>query len=94
MKVTRVYTGPDNQSHFEDVDIPLKDGGMVGQVSERVQATGMIFRQTSGDYDLDFHNAPRRQYVVMLDGEVEIEIGDGTKRVLGTGDILPPPEFA
>ena len=88
MKITRVYTGPDNQSHFEDVDIQLKDGGMVGQVSELIQATGVIFRHTSGDYDLDFHNAPRRQYVVMLDGEVEIEIGDGTKRVLGTGDIL------
>ena len=48
----------------------------------------MIFRETGGDYDLDFHNAPRRQYVVMLEGAVEIEIGDGTKRVLGTGEIL------
>jgi len=88
MKVTRVYTGPDSQSHFEDVDIQLKDGGMVGQVSELIHATGVIFRHTSGNYDLDFHNAPRRQYVVMLAGEVEIEIGDGTKRILGTGEIL------
>ena len=88
MKVTRIYTGADNQSHFEDVEMPLKDGGMAGQLSELVPATGVIFRETSGDYDLDFHNAPRRQYVVMLDGEVEIEIGDGTKRILGTGEIL------
>ena len=53
-----------------------------------MKATGVIFRETSGTYDLDWHNAPRRQYVVMLDGEVEIEIGDGTKRILGTGEIL------
>ena len=88
MKVTRVYTGTDNQSHFEEVDIPLKAGGRIGQLSDLIPATGVIFRETGGDYDLDFHNAPRRQYVVMLEGEVEIEIGDGTKRVLGTGEIL------
>ncbi len=88
MKVTCVYTGADNQSHFEDVDIPLKDGGRIGQLSDLIPATGVIFRETGGDYDLDFHNAPRRQYVVMLEGAVEIEIGDGTKRVLGTGEIL------
>jgi len=88
MKVTRIYTGPDNQSHFEDVEIPLKDGSVVGRLSEPIPATGVIFRETGGDYDLDFHNAPRRQYVVMLEGEVEIETGDGTKRILGTGEIL------
>ena len=68
MKVTRIYTGPDNQSHFEDVEIPLKDGSVVGRLSELIPATGVIFRETGGDYDLDFHNAPRRQYVVMLEG--------------------------
>lgn len=88
MKVTRVYTGEDNCSHFEDIDVPLKDGSEIGRLSDLVPATGVIFRETSGEYNLDFHNAPRRQYVVMLDGDVEIEIGDGTKRHLRTGDIL------
>ncbi len=88
MKVTRVYTGSDNQSHFEDVEVPLDENGAIGRLSPLIPATGVIFRETAGDYDLDFHNAPRRQYVVMLEGAVEIEIGDGTKRVLGTGEIL------
>lgn len=48
----------------------------------------MIFRETAGSYDYSWHTAPRRQYVVMLEGEVEIEIGDGTKRIFGTGEIL------
>ena len=51
-------------------------------------ATGVVFRETEGDYDYDFHNAPRRQYVINLDAAVEIEIGDGSKRVLGPGEIL------
>jgi len=88
MKVVRLYTGPDNKSHFEDLQIPLKDGGKVGFISEKVKATGVVFRETTGDYNYDFHPAPRRQYVVNLDGEVEIEVGDGTKRILRTGDIL------
>ena len=88
MTVVRLYTGPDNKSHFEDVQIPLKDGGKVGFISELYKATGVVFRETTGDYNYDFHPAPRRQYVVNLEGEVEIEVGDGTKRILRTGDIL------
>ena len=88
MKIVRLYTGADNKSHFEDLQIPLKDGGKVGFVSELTKATGVVFRETTGDYDYDFHTAPRRQYVVNLEGEVEIEVGDGTRRILGSGDIL------
>lgn len=88
MRVVRLYTGPDNQSHFEDIQVPMKDAGKIGFLSERVKATGIVFRETAGDYDYDFHTAPRRQYVVNLEGEVEIEVGDGTRRVLRSGDIL------
>ena len=88
MKIVRLYTGADNKSHFEDLQVPLKDGGKVGFISELVKATGVVFRETAGDYDYDFHTAPRRQYVVNLEGEVEIEVGDGTRRILRSGDIL------
>ena len=88
MTIVRIYTGADGRSHFEDVAVPLKDGGKVGFLSERIQVKGVLFRITEGDYNYDFHTAPRRQYVVNLEGEVEIEVGDGTKRILRTGDVL------
>ncbi len=88
MNVTRIYSGDDGESHFEDVEIPLKDLGAIGMISKLQEASGVVFRETAGDYDFDFHCAPRRQYVVNLDASVEIEIGDGTKRVLGPGSIL------
>ena len=88
MKVIRIYTGSDNQSHFEDVLVPMKDAGKIGFMSEITKATGVVFRETGGDYNYDFHTAPRRQYVVNLEGEVEIEVGDGSKRILRAGDIL------
>ena len=71
MKILRIYTGADGESHFEDIEIPLVDRGMIGAISELQDATGIAFRQTCGDYDSDFHNAPRRQYVIHLDAAVE-----------------------
>ncbi|MAE95908.1 MAG: hypothetical protein CL910_14720 [Deltaproteobacteria bacterium] len=88
MKITRIYTGDDGESHFEDQEMPLRERGPLGAISALQEATGIVFRETDGDYDLGFHNAPRRQYVVNLDAAVEIETGDGTRRVLGPGEIL------
>ena len=36
----------------------------------------------------DYHQAPRRQYVVNLSGVAEFETADGTKRRLAPGDVL------
>ena len=90
MKITRIYTGSDGESHFEDMDMPLEEAeaALQDKRSGRIKASGVIFRETGGDYDLDFHNAPERQYVIMLEGGVEITVGDGTTRKLGTGSIL------
>jgi hypothetical protein len=87
MRILRVYTGPDNQSHFEDLDIPLKES-RYGSLSSLVPAKGVIFRETPLGGELDFHNAPQRQFVITLEGEVEIECGDGARRRLGPGGIL------
>lgn len=89
MKVTRIYTGDDMQSHFEGIEVeigPSPQGH--GSLSERFPASGVIFRETDGDYDLDFHVAPRRQYVVNLDGSVEITVGSGETRVIGPGEVF------
>ena len=46
-KVTRLYTGPDGESHFEDIEVPLEDKGNRGRLSEPIKATEIIFRETS-----------------------------------------------
>lgn len=88
MKITRLYTGTDHESHFEDREIELDIAGKIGELSEKVNATGIIFRRTGPDYNYDWHNAPGRQYIIMLDGAVDVEIGDGTVRRFSAGDIL------
>ena len=43
MKVTRLYTGPDSESHFEDVEITLKDTGHINlRQSELMKATSIF----------------------------------------------------
>lgn len=88
MQVVKVYTGDDGRSHFEDVVVPLAHTGPIGRISELIRGPGVMFREVGGDYDLDFHNAPRRQFVVNLTGAVDIAVGDGTVRRLGPGHIL------
>ena len=88
MQITRLYTGSDDESHFEDIEIPLEDSGDIGKLSQLQNTSGIIFRETGPNYDYNWHNAPRRQYVIMLSGAVDIEVGDGTIKRFGTGDIL------
>jgi quercetin dioxygenase-like cupin family protein len=79
MKLTRIYTGANGQSHFDEIEVEI----------EKLQpGEGIIFRHAPpGDFH-DWHRAPRRQYVINLSGQSEIEIGDGTKRRFGPGDIF------
>lgn len=88
MKLLRIYTGDDGRSHFEDVEVELTDRGALGRISSLWPGSGVLFREVDGDYDLGFHNAPRRQLVVNLTGSVDIEVGDGSVRRLGPGTIL------
>lgn len=88
MKYTRIYTGDDDQSHFEDIEFGLNDQGASGRISPIWHGPGVMFREVEGDYSLGFHNAPRRQFVVNLTGSVDIEVGDGTVRRMGPGSIL------
>ena len=87
-RVTRVYATPDGVSHFAEIEVALADAGPIGRLSEPVAALGVVFRETPADYDFDWHPAPQRQLIVLLDGHIEIEAGDGEKRLFGGGDVL------
>lgn len=88
MKITRIYTTPDGESHFEDVEVSLRDAGAIGALSDAVPAREVIFRETAPDYDYGWHPAPQRQYIVLLDGHIEIETSDGETRRFQGGDVL------
>lgn len=88
VKVTRLYTGPDGKTKVEEYEIPLKPQGKGTELSQTVAVKSVQFRRTNKDYDLDWHPASNRQYVVTLSGESEIELEGGRKLRLGPGHIL------
>jgi uncharacterized cupin superfamily protein len=88
MKITRVYSDPSGESHFGEIEISLSDKGPIGRLSERFPVKSIIFRENDAGYDYDWHNAPERQYIMLLDGEIEIEVGDGERRIFRGGDVI------
>ena len=85
--VTRIYTGPEGQTHAENIDVKLTSGGGT-ELSEMAGVTGLQFRRQAPNYFQDWHPAPRRQYVITLSGRGEIELAGGQKISLGPGHIL------
>lgn len=88
MFYTRLYTGDDGHSYFEDVIVSLLDQGAIGAISEGFAVDKLMFRENEPGYDYDVHNAPARQFIILLDGEIEIETSRGEKRIFKGGDIL------
>ncbi|TVP98480.1 MAG: hypothetical protein EA359_18265 [Balneolaceae bacterium] len=87
-KITRLYSDDNGDSRFEDIDLQLKEMGEIGALSDGIPAGEIIFREVEPSYDYDFHNAPQRQYIILLDGEIEIETSLGEKRTFGGGEVL------
>jgi hypothetical protein len=87
-KITRIYTDAAGDSHFEDITIPITDAGKIGFLSQAVSVDKLIFRKVIEQYDYEFHNAPARQYIALMDGAIEIETSDGEIRTFKGGDVL------
>jgi hypothetical protein len=88
MKITRLYTGPDEQSHFEDVDLFVESRGEFGLFTPPVAVKTIFFRENPPGYHYPWHTVVCREYVVTIEGEAEIEVGSGEKRRFGRGDVL------
>ena len=74
--IVRIYTGDDGQTHFEDLPLPPEESQDVA-----LQAgANLVFPCFPADFWSDWHTAPRRQYIFILTGQMEIGIGDCTKR--------------
>lgn len=88
MNITRIFSDERGETHFENIEIPLVDQGDIGFLSETFEVKKLQFRKVPADYDFDFHCAPQKQYIALLDGGVEIETSLGDKREFQTGEIL------
>ena len=87
MQCVRMYTGEDGRSHFEEVDLPFKSL-QEAQRTDVQSSLGIQFVYQPPGFTIDMHPAPRRQYVITLQGQADIVLGDGTSRRFAAGDVL------
>ncbi|MBI1846213.1 MAG: hypothetical protein HYR86_04480 [Candidatus Rokubacteria bacterium] len=81
MKTYRLFTGSDGRSHIEPVDLAKTPEWGAG-----VATTQITFREDPVGRFIDWHPAPRRQFVIILSGQLEIGLEDGSKHLFGPGD--------
>jgi quercetin dioxygenase-like cupin family protein len=89
----RVYASPDGESHFEVVAVettpvvfgPGVPGGAKGSPEP---VTQLIFLRMDEGYVNSWHPAPRRQFVVVSAGDVEVTTSDGEARRFAPGSVF------
>jgi len=87
LAIIRIYTGSDGKSHFEDIEPRFEPLGDRSERAELIPGSGIVIRRFDPTRSNPWHHAPGAA-VFTLSGAVDIEIGDGTVRRLGPGDIL------
>jgi quercetin dioxygenase-like cupin family protein len=80
IRLVRLFTDDDGQSHFTDGQIELD--------SEVDGAATVSFEESASGSSLSWHNAPERQYVVTLSGTLEFETRLGERFTIAPGDVL------
>lgn len=81
-KFDRLYTGADGKTHIEELSLESHP-----ELSQLHNVTGIIFDSRPPGYFIDWHPAPRRQYVITLSGEYEIGLEDGSVHRYGPGHV-------
>jgi quercetin dioxygenase-like cupin family protein len=86
MFMTRLFTGPDNQTHAEEVEVKFT-AGSPNEAFNMGQVTGAELHRGAAGRVSDWHRGPRRQYVITLSGRGELEVAGGKKIEVGPGHI-------
>ena len=92
MKVVRVYSDPEGETHIEEVEVPLTAVNFAPpappiNLSALSPASQYGFMSAPPGWDGDWHPAPVRMLTIYLAGEVEVEVSDGAVRRFRPGDV-------
>jgi hypothetical protein len=73
--VTKIFTDSAGFTRFADITLPLDHStGEIGSLSHLFPGTGVMLRYTPGSYNFDWHQAPREQFIVNLDGDLDVSV--------------------
>ncbi len=93
MKITRFLATDDGGSRFVEIDIPIEHGrkdaeGNILRLSNTYTSPSVCFVELPDGMVQSWHNAPARQIVVILAGELEVGTTDGQTRKWRAGEAF------
>jgi hypothetical protein len=88
MRIHNLYVDDKGETHFRDIEVEWVEERNATKYSKRFPASGILFGEAFPTYDLDWHPAPRRQYIINLDAGVRVTASDGESRVIGAGEVF------
>ena len=94
MIVTRIFADDRGETHFADVDLPLTPTPVavglppIGASPSMASSHLQFVVVPSAVIAHDWHPAPARQFVLLLKGELEVEVSDGERRSFAQGSIV------
>lgn len=91
-KITHIYADADGETHFGDKEISYKAADYAPpappiDTSTHETATGFVSIAFQPGWFGDFHPAPKRQWMIIVAGTLEIGVSDGEKRTLSAGTV-------
>jgi quercetin dioxygenase-like cupin family protein len=88
IRCVRLWTGEDDNSHFEEGVIELEQGQRGDSLSNKIDVLTASFQETASGGTFSWHTAPIRQLVITLSGTLDFQTRDGHHFVLQPGDVL------
>ena len=96
LTLPELFTDVDWRARFRDAAVALDEGTPLTRLSALQASGGCQFRRSPAGFASDFHCTTTPQWLVVLQGRMEIGLRDGSARVFGPGecfysnDTLPP----
>ena len=92
---TILFTDTDGRARFRDEQVALSEGSPQSMLSPLTPSGGLQLRESPVGFRSQFHCSPHPQWVFILQGQMEIGLQDGSRRVFNPGqhfysaDMLP-----
>lgn len=88
MNITLLYTAENNKSYFSTETIETPHHQPLGNYSNPFASQSVQFREFEAGLVFPMHTAPRAQYIIYLEGSVQVNCSGGETKIFSAGDIL------
>jgi hypothetical protein len=83
-----LFTDTDGRAKFRDQRVDLTEGSPAARLSPLTQGSGHQFRMSPVGFRSPFHCSTTPQWLVVLQGAMEIGLQDGSSRIFRAGQCF------